>query len=74
MASSKDYWQKREAENLKKNLKTEEEYSKAINDCYEYMMDNIQKEINGFYAKLKSFAVYSFIFKPKICNKCVKFM
>ena len=29
---------------------------------------------NGFYAKLKSFAVYSFIFKPKICNKCVKFM
>lgn len=51
MASSKDYWQKREAENLKKNLKTEEEYSKAINDCYEYMMDNIQKEINGFYAK-----------------------
>lgn len=51
MTSSKEYWQKREAENLKKNLKTEEEYSKAINDCYEYMLDNIQKEINGFYTK-----------------------
>lgn len=48
---SKEYWRKREEENLRKNLKTEEEYSKAINDCYEYMLDNIQKEINGFYAK-----------------------
>lgn len=49
--SSKEYWRKREEENLKKNLKTEEEYIKTINGYYDYMMDQIQKEINGFYAK-----------------------
>ena len=49
--NSKEYWRKREEENLKKNLKTEEEYIKTINGYYDYMMDQIQKEINGFYAK-----------------------
>ncbi|MGE9941078.1 minor capsid protein [Bariatricus sp. SGI.161] len=49
--NSKEYWHKREEENLKKNLKTEEEYIKTINGYYDYMMDQIQKEINGFYAK-----------------------
>lgn len=49
--SSKEYWQKREEENLRKNLKTEEEYIKTINGYYDYMMDQVQKEINGFYAK-----------------------
>lgn len=48
---SKEYWRKRELENLQKNLKTEEEYIKTINGYYNYMMDQIQKEINGFYAK-----------------------
>lgn len=48
---SKTYWKQREEENLKKNLKTEEEYIKAVHGCYDYMMDQIQKEINGFYAK-----------------------
>ena len=33
------------------NRKTEAEYEKAINDTYKYMLDQIQKEINGFYAK-----------------------
>ena len=28
-----------------------QEYEKAINDTYKYMLDQIQKEINGFYAK-----------------------
>lgn len=48
---SKEYWKRREEENLKKNLKTEEEYAKTINSYYDYMMDQIQKEIDGFYAK-----------------------
>lgn len=48
---NKEYWRKREEENLKHNLKTEAEYLKTINSYYDYMMDQIQKEINGFYAK-----------------------
>lgn len=48
---SKEYWKRREEENLKKNLKTEEEYIKQINGIYDYTMDNIQREINGFYAR-----------------------
>lgn len=48
---SREYWKKREEENLKNNLKTEAEYAKEINSYYDYMMDQIQKEINGFYAK-----------------------
>ena len=43
--NSKEYWRKREEENLKKNLKTEEEYIKTINGYYDYMMDQIQKEM-----------------------------
>lgn len=49
--NSKEYWKKREEENLKKNLKTEETYRKELNQIYDYMMDQIQKEINGFYTK-----------------------
>ncbi|WP_173005791.1 minor capsid protein [Faecalicatena contorta] len=48
---NKEYWRKREEENLKHNIKTEAEYLKTINSYYDYMMDQIQKEINGFYAK-----------------------
>lgn len=48
---SKEYWRQREEQNLKKNLKTEAEYAKEINGIYDYMMDQIQKEINGFYSK-----------------------
>lgn len=48
---SKEYWREREEENLRENLKTEEEYIKTINSYYDYMMDQIQKEIDGFYAK-----------------------
>lgn len=49
--NSQEYWRKREEENLKHNLKTEAEYAKVINSYYDYMMDQIQKEINGFYSK-----------------------
>lgn len=51
MAQSNNYWRRREEENLKANRKSEAEYEKAINDTYNYMLDQIQKEINGFYAK-----------------------
>lgn len=52
--SSKDYWAERERENLEKNLKTEVEYYKEIEDIYKYTMDQIQKEIDSFYAKYAS--------------------
>ena len=51
MAQSNNYWRRHEEENLRANRKTEAEYEKAINDTYKYMLDQIQKEINGFYAK-----------------------
>ena len=51
---SKTYWSQREAEQLKKNTKDELEYNKKIKEIYDYMMDNIQKEINGFYARYAS--------------------
>lgn len=51
MPKSNNYWRKREEENLKHNRLPEAEYQKAINETYEYMLDQIQKEINGFYAK-----------------------
>lgn len=49
--NSREYWKRREEENLKKNLITEKEYIKQINGIYDYMMDQVQKEINGFYTK-----------------------
>lgn len=52
--SSKDYWIQRERENLERNLKAEAEYYKEIEDIYRYTMDQIQKEIDSFYAKYAS--------------------
>ncbi len=52
--SSKDYWIQRERENLERNLKSEAEYFKEIEDIYKYTMDQIQKEIDSFYAKYAS--------------------
>lgn len=49
--SSTEYWRKREEENLKKNLLTEEEYVQHIHDILDYTADQIQREINGFYTK-----------------------
>jgi len=51
---SKTYWKNRETANLKSNLKIEAEYAKEIENIYSYMMDQITKEINGFYAKYAS--------------------
>ena len=49
--SSRSYWKKREEEQRKRNILEEGEYQKCIEDIYGYMMDQIQKEIDGFYAK-----------------------
>jgi len=51
MPKSNDYWRKREEENLRKNQISEAEYARQIQETYEYMLDQIQKEINGFYTK-----------------------
>ena len=48
---SRTYWSQREAEQLRKNIKDELVYNKKIKETYDYMLDNIQKEINGFYAR-----------------------
>lgn len=48
---SRTYWKQREAEQLKHYITEEAEYQKHINGIYDYMMAQIQKEINGFYVK-----------------------
>lgn len=48
---SRTYWKNREEEQRKKNIKDEAEYTKEIEKIYANMMDEIQKEINGFYTK-----------------------
>ena len=48
---SKSYWKNREEQNLRSNLKEEEEYVKEINRIYDRMMVQITKEINDFYVK-----------------------
>lgn len=48
---STTYWKQREAEQLRYYITEEAEYQKHINGIYDYMMDQIQKEINGFYVK-----------------------
>lgn len=48
---SREYWKKREAENAMKNQISEVQYKKDIEEIYANMMDEINKEINGFYTK-----------------------
>lgn len=48
------WWRERESEQLKHYINDEKEYQKHINEIYDYMMDQIQKEINGFYSKYAS--------------------
>ena len=48
---SEEYWKKRETEHVRKNKKSEQAYKEEIQKTYDYMLDQIQKEINGFYAK-----------------------
>lgn len=49
--NSRDYWAKREAEQLKHNITEEKEYEKQIKQIYSDMLDACQKEIDSFYGK-----------------------
>lgn len=51
MTTSSDYWKKREQENRKRNIRSEAEYAQEIRRTYEFAMDQIQREIDSFYAK-----------------------
>ena len=51
---NRDYWSKREEEQLKHYIKNEAEYSRQINRIYSDMLDNCQKEIDSFYGKYAS--------------------
>ena len=54
MSSSEKYWEKREAESLKRYLTDEKEYSKRVKEIYEDMLDNVQAEIDSFYSRYAS--------------------
>lgn len=49
--NSKEYWLNREMEQRKHNVQDEKEYQKRIQEIYQNMIDEIEKEINGFYGK-----------------------
>ena len=48
---SQTYWKNRETEQRKHNIRDEVEYRKHIREIYQNMIDEIEKEINGFYGK-----------------------
>ena len=48
---STTYWKNREAEQRKHDIKDEQEYQKRIEEIYQNMIDEIEKEINGFFGK-----------------------
>lgn len=45
------YWRKREMAHLRNNIRDEKEYKKQIEEIHRNMLDEIQKEINGFYVR-----------------------
>lgn len=51
---NREYWEKREAEQLKRYISSEAEYDRQIKQIYENMLDSIQKEIDSFYGKYAS--------------------
>lgn len=48
---SQTYWRNRETEQRKHDIRDEAEYQKHIRGIYQNMIDEIEKEINGFYGK-----------------------
>lgn len=48
---SKTYWAIRETRNRVKNKNQEKKYDKKIEEIYQNMIDEINKEINGFYSR-----------------------
>ena len=49
--NSAEYWRLREEKQRLKNIKDEKKYDKKIIEIYQRMMDEVQSEINNFYAK-----------------------
>ena len=49
--SSEDYWRQREEEQRRHNISDEREIQKQLQQIYQSMIDEISKEINGFYGK-----------------------
>ena len=48
---SQTYWRNRETEQRKHDIRDEREYQRHIEEIYQHMIDEIEKEINGFYGK-----------------------
>ena len=48
---SATYWKNRETEQRKHNIRDEAEYQKHIREIYQNMIDEMDKEIHGFYGK-----------------------
>lgn len=49
--NSQEYWKQREEENLKHQIKDENEYDKELKQIYTEMLDGIQRVIDAFYGK-----------------------
>ena len=70
--TSKEYWQKRETEHAKKNKMSEQTYAEEIRKTYAYIADQIQKEIDGFYAKYANAEKISLAeAEPSSINTCL---
>lgn len=54
MSKSSDYWRKREEEWLAQIRKSEEVQADEVQAIYDYMLDEIEKEINSFFEKYAS--------------------
>lgn len=51
MNHSRSYWKEREEQARKERAKREKGYQEEIKEIYEDMLDDVQKEIDSFYAK-----------------------
>ena len=54
MSRTSDYWRDREREWLEQYLKEEAKYAKDVQAIYDYMLDEIEKEINDNFKKYAS--------------------
>lgn len=52
--NSRDYWKKRETEAARNTIRDEQEYNKRLNEIYQYMIANIERQVNNWYANYAS--------------------
>lgn len=52
--NSRDYWKKREDEARKNTIRDEQEYNRRLNEIYQYMIANIERQVNNWYANYAS--------------------